>query len=83
MSGTITYYWANGTAVGITQNFTIYPHGSQPFYQGAANLPTGFYGSAEVSQAPSELILSNSLMVTTNAQTNNLFYTYNEPNTYT
>lgn len=77
LSGTISYYNSNGTLVGSNQPFTIAPHASQPFYQGAANLPSGFYGQAVVNAQNGSA--ANSLIVTTNVQNSNLFYTYTEP----
>jgi hypothetical protein len=72
-SGTISYYWPDGTLVtNATQTFSIAAHASQPFYQAAvAGLPVGFYGSAALS--------GNGLLVTTNVQSANLFFTYTEP----
>lgn len=78
ISATIRYYNADGTLVtGATESFTITAHASQPFYQGNAGLPTNFYGTAVVTENSGP---ANSLLVTTNAENNALFYTYIEPN---
>jgi hypothetical protein len=78
ITGTISYYNLDGTSAGTSQNFTIGANASQAYYQGAAGsgLAAGFFGTAvvtETSGAP------NALIVTTNAQSNSLFYTYVEP----
>jgi hypothetical protein len=76
-SGSITYYNPDGSAVaGVApQNFTIAAHASVPMYQGALGLlPTGFYGQAVVTSS------GNNLLVTTNAQSDDLFFTYTMPN---
>jgi hypothetical protein len=76
-SGTIQYYDVNGNTVGPSQPFSIGPYASQLAYQGGASfLPSGFYGSAVVTQSNS---VGSGLIVTTNAQSG-LFYTYTEPN---
>jgi hypothetical protein len=76
VSGSISYYLPNGTQVaGASQNFTIAAHASVPVYQGAANLPSGFYGQAVVTTS-----VENSLLVTVNVQSDNLFFTYTTPN---
>ena len=70
VSGSVSYYKPDGTQVGQTYSFTIAAHASLPVYQGDAGLPQGFYGQAVVSSSGS------SLVVTTNAQSDNLFFTY-------
>jgi hypothetical protein len=78
LAGTISYYLPDGTLVSAaTQNFSVAAHASQPFYQGAVTgLPTGFYGLAVVTQTSSG---AGSMLVTTNVQSDNLFFTYTEP----
>jgi hypothetical protein len=76
-SGSISYYNPDGSAVaGVApQSFTVAAHASVPMYQGAAGLlPAGFYGQAVITSS------DNSLLVTTNAQSDNLFFTYTMPN---
>jgi hypothetical protein len=74
VSGSVSYYNPDGTLVaGASQNFTIAAQASLPVYQGAAGLPHGFYGQAVVRGAS-----ANSLMVTTNVQSDSLFFTYTE-----
>jgi ligand-binding sensor domain-containing protein len=76
VTGTIQYYDINGNTVGTAQTFSVGSHASQLVYQGAANLlPTGFYGTAVVTQTGG----GSNLIVTTNALSS-LFYTYTEPN---
>jgi kumamolisin len=72
INATITYYNADGSATGVTKTFAIAAHASQPLYQGAAGLETGFYGQAII------IADSNSLVVTTNALNASMFYTYVE-----
>jgi hypothetical protein len=77
-SGTIQYYDINGNAVGTAQPFSVGPYASQLAYQGGASfLPSGFYGSAVVTQSSNSS--GSGLIVTTNALSG-LFYTYTEPN---
>lgn len=77
VTATLQYYDVNGLPVNTPQSFTIAPHASQQYFQGAAGLPASFYGSAVVTQIGG----SNSLIVTTNAiSAAGLFYTYTEPN---
>jgi hypothetical protein len=56
---------------------TLTAYASQAFYQGAAGLPTGFYGTAVVTETDGP---PNALLVTTNALSDNFFYTFTEPN---
>jgi hypothetical protein len=75
-TGSISYYNSDGTQLGTSQNFSIAAHASLPIYQGAENfLAEGFYGQAVVTANE-----GNNLLLTTNVQTANLFYTYTEPN---
>ena len=78
VNGSVHYFGTNGQAVGTVLNFTVAPHASQLVFQGdpASGLPDGFFGTAIISQTSGP---TNSLMVTTNAQSYNFFYTYNEP----
>ena len=83
VSGTISYYQTDGTqvatgnAAGQSNTITISAHASQPVYQGRAGLPSGFYGQAVITQTGGT---TGSLMVTTNVQGDDLFYTYTQPN---
>ena len=70
VNGSVSYYKPDGTQVGQTYSFTIAAHASLPVYQGDAGLPSGFYGQAVVSSS------GGSLLVTTNAVSDNLFFTY-------
>jgi hypothetical protein len=77
VNASLNYYQPDGTLIsGASQTFSIAAHASVPVYQGAveAKLPDGFYGQAVVSAA------SPDLLVTTNVQSDNLFFTYTEPN---
>lgn len=74
--GNISYYDTQGNLISQNQNLTIAPHASLAFYSGAAGLPKNFYGTAIVTE-PS----GSDLMVTTNAQSANFFYTFTEPAT--
>jgi hypothetical protein len=76
VSGIIQYYSLDGTAQANPQNFTVNPQASYSIYQGAAGLPTGFYGTAviNVTNGP-----PNSLIVSTNMESANFFYTFSEP----
>lgn len=79
VTATIQYYDINGNLqTGTTQTFTVQPKASQAFYQGAANLPANFYGTAVITESADSP--ANALIVTTNAQSSTLFYTYSEPN---
>jgi hypothetical protein len=76
VSGTIQYYDVTGKAVGTTQTFSVGPYASYGAYQGTPNiLPAGFYGTAIVNVTGGP---TNSLLVTTNAQSNAFFYSYTE-----
>jgi hypothetical protein len=77
-SGSLSYYNPDGILVaGTSQSFTIAAHASLPVYQGAVGLPNGlpngFYGQAVVTGAS-----THSLIVTTNVQSDSLFFTYTE-----
>lgn len=78
VSGTVQYYNADGTVVGTAKPFSVGPHASQLLYQGdpTQSLPSGFYGTAVISQTSGT---PGSLIVTTNAQSSNFFYSYTEP----
>jgi hypothetical protein len=73
---TLEYYNSNGTALSTSVNYTVAPYASALAYQGggAAGLPSGFFGTAVLSSN-----VANSLVATTNAAANGLFYTYTEP----
>jgi hypothetical protein len=74
-TGSLNYYNSDGTQLGSSQNFSIAAHASLPIYQGAEKfLAEGFYGQAVVTANE-----GNSLLLTTNVQTANLFYIYTEP----
>jgi hypothetical protein len=76
LNGTISYYNPDGVAV-ATQSFSVEAHASVPVYQGAAGvLPEGFYGTAVVSSSAGG---AGGLVVTTNAQSAEQFYTYTLP----
>jgi hypothetical protein len=77
VSGSIRYYNPDGSVVAgvAAQNFTLGAHASLPAYQGAAGLPSGFYGSALVTITSSNG--AGALVATTNVQSATLFYTYN------
>ncbi len=77
VNGTIAYYNPDGTGVGNLRPFQIAAHASLPIYQGAAGLPSGFVGQAIITQTSTGV--ANSLLVTTNVQSDNLFYSYVEP----
>lgn len=78
VSGNITYYASDGTRVGSPQSFSIEAYTSLPLYQGATGvLPAGFYGQAIVTQNGSNY--SNALLVTVNALSNDVFFTYSQP----
>lgn len=74
VSGTILYYNRDGTGAGSAQTFHIAAHASLPVFQGAAGLPSGFVGQAIVGLDGA----GGSVMVTTNVQSDSLFYTYTE-----
>jgi hypothetical protein len=78
LSGSLQYYKTDGSMQGGPQTFTVGAHSSQPIYQGGSGvLPSGFYGSAVVTQTSGN---TSSLIVTTNAISAAFFYTYTEPN---
>jgi hypothetical protein len=77
VSGSISYYAPDGSATGTVQAFSLAAHASEPVYQGGVGLGAGFRGQAIVTQSSG---MENSLIVTTNAQSDDLFYTYTEPN---
>lgn len=74
----VQYYSVDGTPVNTATSYNIPANASKPLYQGAANLTNNFYGTAVISAANGSP--TNSLFVTTNALSNNFFYTYSEPN---
>lgn len=74
----VQYYNIDGTTASSVVSYTIPANASQPVYQGAANLPSGFYGTAVITAANGSP--ANSLFVTTNALSSQFFYTYSEPN---
>lgn len=75
VSGTITYYNNDGSMQGSPLSFTVGANASYAIYQGAASqgLPNGFSGQAIITENG-----GSDLVVTTNAQSSNLFYTYTE-----
>jgi hypothetical protein len=75
VNGTIQYYDVNGVATGTAQSFSVGPYASYSAYQGASNLPAGFYGTALVTVTSGP---TGSLLVTTNAQSNAFFYSYTQ-----
>lgn len=76
ITANISYYNSVGALVAVSPQFTIAPHSSQPVYQGAdANLPAGFYGQAIINQIDGS---GSNLAVTTNVQSDSLFFTYTE-----
>jgi hypothetical protein len=77
VQGQLQYYNLDGTPQGNLQSFSISGQASQAFYQGAAGLPTGFYGTGVVRQTSGP---ANSLLSTINVISPNIFYTYTQPN---
>jgi len=79
VGGTIQYYDLNGNAVGTAKTFSVGAYGSYAVFQGdpAQGLSPGFAGTAIVTVTSGP---TSSLLTTTNAQSNNFFYTYTEPN---
>jgi len=77
VNATITYYNPDGAEVGNMQSFQIAAHASLPIYQGATGLPSGFMGQAVITQTSANI--ANSLLVTTNVQSDSLFYSYVKP----
>jgi hypothetical protein len=75
----VQYYSLDGNAVGTSSNMSIGAHASGGLYQGDSGqgLAGGFYGTAVVSVVGGP---TSSLIVTTNAQSDQFFYTYTEPN---
>lgn len=70
----VAYYNPDGTQQGPTTTYTVSPHASVLAYQGASNLPNGFFGTVVLtSDTP------NSLVATVNAAAPGIFYTYTEP----
>lgn len=81
VSGIVTYYNLDGTPTGITQTFTnLAPYASYATYQGAANLPANFYGTAVVTETGGGSGNGGDLAITANVQSDAFFYTYTEPN---
>jgi hypothetical protein len=78
VGGAIQYYALDGTPVGTAKPFSVGPHASYPVYQGdpAQGLAVGFYGTAVISVTSGP---TSSLLTTTNAQSNQFFYSYTEP----
>lgn len=78
VTATIQYYNLDGLAATNPQTFTIRPNSNLPFYQGnpTQGLPVGFKGTATVTETNG---LSNSLIITANAQSHDFFYTYTQP----
>lgn len=83
VSGQIQYYDLTGAPVGSPeaftvngQNSTLSPHAVFIAYQGATSLPNGYYGTAVVTKTSGP---DNALILTTNMQSANFFYTYSEP----
>jgi hypothetical protein len=70
------YYTSKGAVQGKVQDFTIAAHASLPLYQGLANLPLDFLGTASITQTSGA---DNSLVATVNAESLNLFYSYTAP----
>jgi hypothetical protein len=70
------YYTSKGVVQGKAQIFTIAAHASLPLYQGLANLPLDFLGTASITQTSGA---DNSLVATVNAESLNLFYSYTAP----
>lgn len=74
---TLQYYDQGGNALAPGLNYTVQPHASVLAFQGTGSSsapPAGFFGTAVLtSDTP------NSLVATTNAAANGLFYTYTEP----
>jgi hypothetical protein len=79
VSATLQYYALTGIASGNTKTITIGPYASAAFYQGdpAQGLSNGFYGTAFLTQSSGG---TPSLIDTTNAVSNQFFYTFTEPN---
>jgi hypothetical protein len=70
----VQYVNPDGTAASAINQYTIQPAASVLAYQGAASLPTGFFGTLLISSnAP------GSIVATVNASAPGLFYTYTEP----
>jgi hypothetical protein len=76
ISGTIQYYSLDGTAQANPQSFIANSHASYSVYQGAAGLPPNFYGTAVINIINGP---PNSLIVSTNMESANFFYTFSEP----
>jgi hypothetical protein len=78
VGGTIQYFDLNGTAVGTAKTFSVGPHASFPLYQGGTDqgLSAGFYGTAVIMVTSGP---TSSILTTTNAQSNEFFYSYTEP----
>jgi hypothetical protein len=76
----VQYYDLLGQPINTPNTYTIGPRSSQGLYQGDSTgqgLPPNFYGSALVSVISGP---TSSIIVTTNAQSDQFFYTYTEPN---
>jgi hypothetical protein len=77
VNATLQYYDPIHNPIGSAKAFTLGPYASTAFYQGdpAQGLPTNFYGSAFLTQSGG----SPSLIDTTNAVSDQFFYTFTEP----
>jgi len=75
VTATVQYYNLDGSPVGHLQTYNIAGNASQAVYQGdpSQGLAVGFKGTALVTETSGA---ANSLIVTTNAQSNDFFYTY-------
>lgn len=83
VTGQIQYYDLNGNPVGPAETFTVSgqnstlsPHAEFIAYQGSSSLPDGYYGTAVVTKTSGP---DSALILTTNMQSSNFFYTYSEP----
>ena len=72
----LQYANPDGTAVGPTRIYTVQSGASLLVYQGADNLPDGFFGTLLISSSTPESIV---VAVNAAAPATNLFYTYTEP----
>ena len=77
ISCTMQYYRVDGNVQGTALTYNIPANASQVIYQGAADLPPGFYGTAVITQNTGS---SGSLIVATNAISPDTFYAYSVPN---
>jgi hypothetical protein len=79
VTATLQYYSLTGLPSGNATTVVIGPYASAAFYQGdsAQGLSSGFYGTAFFTQSGGG---TPSLIDTTNAVSNQFFYTFTEPN---